>query len=68
MCLNNQPQNWHGPGFCYNRSMQPLDAHGVKVGQTFVQVCARSQSTTIPTTIEGIEVEEPIAKSKAKFE
>jgi hypothetical protein len=26
-----------------------------------------SQSTTIPTTIEGIEVEEPIANSKAKI-
>jgi hypothetical protein len=47
--------------------MQPQEAHGVRVGQTFVQVCAKSQSTTIPTTIEGTEVEEPIAKSMAKI-
>jgi hypothetical protein len=47
--------------------MQPLEAHGVKVGQTFVQLCARSQSTSIPLAIEGIEVKEPIAKSKAKI-
>ncbi len=46
--------------------MQPLEAHWVRVGQTFVQLCARSHSTTIPTTIEGIKVEEPIAKSKEK--
>jgi hypothetical protein len=47
--------------------MQPQEAHGVRVGQTFVQVCARSQSITIPITIGGIEVEEPIAKSRAKI-
>jgi hypothetical protein len=46
--------------------MQLLEAHWVRVGQTFVQLCARSHSTTIPTTIEGIKVEEPIAKSKEK--
>jgi hypothetical protein len=47
--------------------MQPPEAHGVRVGQTFVQVCAKSQSTTIPIAIEGIEVEESIAKSKANI-
>jgi hypothetical protein len=48
--------------------MQPQEAHGVRVSQTFVQICARSQSTTIPTTIKGIEVEESIAKSKVKIQ